>query len=90
MKAHQITGDVPWSVQWDKNMMPQHTIVHGPHLMARMGEVAEKDVNRMVQVANILSKVHLVTPFSVIDDGMTYKPNLDSQKENESDQNFSF
>jgi len=71
MKAHQVTGDVPWSVQWDKNMMPQHTIVHGPHLMARMSEVAEKDVNRMVQVANIISKVHLVTPFSVIDDGMT-------------------
>jgi len=46
-------------------------IVHGPHLMARMGEVAEEDVNRMIEVANILSKVNLVTPFSVIDDGMT-------------------
>lgn len=71
MNAHKITGDVPWSVQWEKNMMPQHTIVHGPHLMARMGEVAEEDVNRMIEVANILSKVNLVTPFSVIDDGMT-------------------
>lgn len=46
-------------------------IVHGPHLMARMGEVVEEDVNRMIEVANILSKVNLVTPFSVIDDGMT-------------------
>ena len=52
-------------------MMPQHSIVHGPHFMARMGEVAEEEINRMVEVANILSKVNLVTPFSVIYDGIT-------------------
>jgi len=25
INAHEITGDVPWSVQWEKNMMPQQT-----------------------------------------------------------------
>lgn len=70
MKAHKIT-EVPWSVQWDKNMMPQHTIVHVPHLTARMDEATEENINRMANVAKILSKVNLVTPFSVIDDGIT-------------------
>ncbi|TVP40073.1 Tat pathway signal protein [Candidatus Nitrosocosmicus arcticus] len=70
MRAHEITGEVPWSVEWDKNIMPQHGLIHEPHLMARMGDEMKDTINRMEEVAKIVSKTDLITPFSVIDDGI--------------------
>ncbi|MGD9672096.1 MAG: Tat pathway signal protein [Candidatus Nitrosocosmicus sp.] len=68
MRANKITGEVPWSVEWDKNIMPQHGLIHEPHLMAKMDDRTNDIINRMEEVAKIVNKTNLITPFSVIDD----------------------
>jgi len=70
MRARNITGEVPWSVEWDMNIMPQHGLIHEPHLMAKMDDGTNNIINRMEEVSKIVNKPNLITPFSVIDDGI--------------------
>jgi hypothetical protein len=71
MRSRNITGEVPWSVEWDMNIMPQHGLIHEPHLMAKMDDGTNNIINRMEEVAKIVNKPNLIKPFSVIDDGIT-------------------
>jgi hypothetical protein len=50
--------------------MPQHGLIHEPHLRAKMGEETKDSTNKMEEVAKIVSKADLIAPFSVIDDAI--------------------
>ena len=70
-QAHNITGPVPWSVQWDRNMMPHHTVVHAADSMVTIEETSVDDsIGNMLEVAKIIQKTNVFPSFEILDDGL--------------------
>jgi hypothetical protein len=70
MQAQEITGPVPWTVQWDRNMMPSHNIVHSTDTMAMMDRTSqeEQSVEEMTEVVKIISRAKVFPSFEVFED----------------------
>jgi len=69
-KAHKITGDVPWSVQWDRNMMPHHNIVHVMNSMSIVEKSSQQNLGEMAKVTKIIAKTKVFPSFEVFDDDL--------------------
>ncbi|WP_458744801.1 Tat pathway signal protein [Candidatus Nitrosocosmicus sp. T] len=69
-QAHGITGPIPWSVQWNRNMMPHHGIVHATDSMVTIEETSTEDsLTNMLEVAKIVQKTNVFPSFEILDDG---------------------
>lgn len=68
-QANDITGPIPWSVQWDKNMMPEHHLVQTADtaFMIRNTTITEDNSNKMSEAIKIIQKSGIFPSFEKIE-----------------------
>lgn len=67
-QANGISGPIPWSVQWDKNMMPQHHMIQTTDTAFMLRNTTEEDnFNKMVEAVKIVKKTKLFPSFERIE-----------------------
>jgi hypothetical protein len=65
--AHNIVGEVPWSVAWDKNMMPHHNIVHSEgRLIIQEDSTFTSIILDTMQAAMIIEKTRVFPSIRVL------------------------
>ena len=70
-RAHNISGPIPWSVEWDRNMMPHHNIIHAIDSMASIEETSvEESIANMLEVAKVIQKTNIFPSFEISDDDL--------------------